>query len=62
MGGVAFLCGLRAFLYSFLLGMVFCAVLSIVLLTMKKKKAKDEVPMAPFIYMGFAVAIILGIC
>lgn len=61
LGAVAFLCGLRAFIYSLLLGMIVCALFAIALLILKKKKMKDELPLAPFIFVGFAVSILLGI-
>lgn len=61
LGAVAFVCGLRAFIYSLLLGMIVCALFAIALLILKKKKMKDELPLAPFIFVGFAASILLGI-
>lgn len=62
MGALGLICGLRTFIYSLLFGMLVCALVSAVLLLVKKKKLKDQLPMAPFIFTGVAVSILLGVC
>lgn len=43
------------------LSLLFSSIVSVILILIRKKTLKSSVPMAPFIYVGFAVAVILGI-
>lgn len=43
-----------------LYSLVSCALFSIVLVLFSKKKAKDKIPFAPFIYIGFVITVVLG--
>lgn len=61
-GALGFLCGVRAVLYTLMLSFFLCAIVSAVLLLSKKKGLKDGLPMGPFIWIGFAITIILGLC
>ena len=61
-GALGFLCGVRAVLYTLMLSFFLCAIVSAVLLLSRKKGLKDGLPMGPFIWIGFAIAIILGLC
>ncbi len=59
---LGFLCGVRAVVYTLILSFLFCTIVSIVYLITKKKHLKDGLPMGPFIWLGFAASIILGLC
>lgn len=61
-GALGFLCGVRAVLYTLILSFFLCAIVSAILLLTKKKGLKDDLPMGPFIWLGFAVTIIFGLC
>ncbi len=61
-GALGFLCGVRAVLYTLILSFFLCAIVSAFLLLFKKKSLKDGLPMGPFIWLGFAVTIIFGLC
>lgn len=61
-GALGFLCGFSAVLYTLFFSFFLCAVFSVMLLAFKKKRIKDGLPMGPFIWLGFATAIILGLC
>lgn len=61
-GALGFLCGVRAVLYTLILSFFFCAIVSVILLLTKKKGLKDGLPMGAFIWLAFAVTIILGLC
>lgn len=56
---LGFLCGIYALLYTLLFSFVSCALVSTVLLIIKKKHLKDALPMGPFIWLGFHVAVLL---
>lgn len=43
------------------LSLFFSSIASVILILMRKKTLSSSVPMAPFIYIGFAAAVILGI-
>lgn len=43
------------------LSLLFSSIVSVILILLRKKTLKSSVPMAPFIYAGFAAAVILGI-
>lgn len=59
---LGFLCGTRAVVYTLLLSVFICSIVSVVLLISKKKKLKDGLPMGPFIWVGFAITVILALC
>lgn len=61
-GAFGFLCGVNATVYTLVLSFLFSAIVSVVLLITKKKQLKDGLPMGPFIWFGFALSIILGLC
>ncbi|MEE1319315.1 MAG: A24 family peptidase [Ruminococcus sp.] len=52
--------GLYCTFNTLLYGLVICALFSLLLMVSKRKKAKDKVPFAPFIFVGFLVTLILG--
>ena len=58
---LGFLCGIRVTLFTLFFSFLFCAVFSIVLLIAKKKKMKDSLQLAPFIFFGFIATIFLAI-
>ena len=58
---LAFLCGFRAGLFTLLLSSMACAVVSVVLLFRRKKTLKDTLPLGPFLLIGFALTVILGV-
>lgn len=60
--GLGVLCGLRAVMYTMVLSIFLCALVSAGLLLTKKKQGKDSIPLAPFLVLGFAIAVILGVC
>lgn len=55
-----FVIGLYGVINTLLYGLVSCAVCSLFLLATGKKKVKDKLPFAPFIYVGLMVCIALG--
>lgn len=59
---LGFMCGMRAILYTLVICFFICAIASLVLLILKIKSVKDELPLGPFIYLGFVTTIILGLC
>lgn len=61
-GALGFLCGVRAVLYTLMISFFLCAIVSAVLLLSKKKGLKDGLPMGPFIWLGFALTVIFGLC
>ena len=61
LSSLAFLCGAGAVIYTFVISLFFSAITSIVLLIAKKKKIKDELPMGPFIWLAYGVAIIISL-
>lgn len=58
---LAFICGMRAMCYSLLIALIFCAICSLVLLLTKKKRAKDLLPLGPFIWVAFGISLLLRI-
>ena len=58
--GVSFVCGIRAGLFTMFFAFVLCALVSGVCLLLKKKNLKDLLPLGPFLWMGFGVAVILA--
>lgn len=58
---LGFLCGVRAVVYTLLFSFLLCAVLSVILILTKKKTMKDSLPMGPFIWAGYGLAVILGV-
>lgn len=59
--GISFLCGLTTAYYTLLLAFFSCALVSTMLLFAKKRRLKDWIPLGPFVYFGFGLAIILNI-
>lgn len=52
--------GLQDTYYVLLVSIIIMAVVSIVLLILKKVSRKTKIPMAPFVALGFLVCVILG--
>ncbi|MCR5460133.1 MAG: prepilin peptidase [Acetatifactor sp.] len=67
MGDIKILCalalamGVYATCGTIFFGIVSCAVLSVVLLIIKKKGFKDTLPFGPFIFLGFVISVLMGI-
>ena len=60
-GVIGYYVGPQTVLGVLFFSLLFAAVYSILLLLMKKIKAKDEIPFVPFIFAGLAAASLLGI-
>ena len=58
---IGFMCGIRAAYFTLALAFVVCALVSTVLLLMKKKQLKDVLPMGPFIWLGFGISVFLSL-
>ena len=58
---IGFLLGSRAIFNVLLYALVLGAVCSIVLLISKKKTRKDELPLAPYTFIGLLLALCLGV-
>jgi len=56
-----FLCGLYAVCGTIFFALLSCAVISVFLLTLKKKGVKDTLPFGPFILCGNMIALLLGV-
>lgn len=57
--GIGFVCGLSTVVFSLLLAMISCIVVSVLLLAMRKRGAKDDIPFGPFIYIGFTLMCLI---
>lgn len=58
---IGFLSGIAISFYTLFLGMFVCMLFSLTLLAMKKKKMKDQVPFGPFVYIGYVMAVLIGV-
>lgn len=58
--GLGFLCGIYAVINTLIFSCLICGGYSILLLVTRKKGIKDTLPMGPFIFLGYAVTILLG--
>lgn len=58
---LAFLCGFRAGVFTLLFSFMVCAIVSILLLFRRKKTLKDTLPLGPFLLVGFALTVVLGV-
>jgi leader peptidase (prepilin peptidase)/N-methyltransferase len=58
---LAFVSNLNTVVFTLFFALLGSALLSIVLLILKKKKLRDSFPMGPFICLGFGLTIILGL-
>lgn len=58
---LAFVGNLNSVVFTLFFALLGSALLSIVLLILKKKKMRDSFPMGPFICLGFGLTIILGL-
>lgn len=56
---MGFMIGLMSTLTSILLSLIICTVISIFLLLMKRKNKNDKIPFGPFVFFGYAVALLL---
>ena len=52
--------GLYGAMNTLLYGLICCAVYSLFELASHKKKLKDKIPFAPFIFAGFVICILIG--
>lgn len=52
--------GMTTTLYTLTFAMIMCMLCALVLLALRKKKLKDEMPFGPFIFIGYVAAVILG--
>ena len=59
--GLAFFTGMYGFCVSLLFSFLLCALCSLPVLLLKKKKLKDALPLGPFIYFGFGFAAMLSL-
>lgn len=55
-----FCMGVASVVYSLTAGSVVCLIAAVVLLAAHKKKMKDELPFAPFFFIGFVISIAFG--
>lgn len=55
-----FMMGLYGVVNTFLYALLCCSVIALILMATNKKKLKDKLPFAPFIFAGFIVSLILG--
>lgn len=62
LGGLTLLLGIRRAIYILLFSFFLCALFSAVLLFAKKKGLKDDLPLGPFIWLGFITTIFVGVC
>ena len=60
LGAFCFTGGLSAMLSSTVAGLIVCTFFSIGALLLKKRGLKDQLPFAPFFYIGFLIAAMLG--
>ena len=58
---IGFMCGIRAVCYSLLFGMILLTLAALALMIIKQYKLKDEIPMGPFILLGYGLTIILSL-
>ena len=54
------LIGLSGTFFSVFYGMVVCMFMAIGFIAFKKRKVKDKIAFAPFIYIGYLITMILG--
>ena len=57
---LALACGVFMFCRTLFFGMVLVAVTAAVLLLLRKKTLSDNLPFAPFLYLGFIAAVLTG--
>lgn len=57
LGALGLLCGVYTICETAFLSVLLCALVSVVLLLMKKKTLKGALPFGPFILLGFAVSV-----
>lgn len=58
---LGFMLGVSPVCFVLLFGFFLCALVSTVLLILKKKQLKDSLPMGPFIWAGYGLAVLLTI-
>ena len=58
---LSFFCGFRCVFATIMMALIICALVSIVLILLKKKTMKDALPLGPFIYFGYGISIIMAI-
>lgn len=49
-------CAINTLLY----GLICCAIFSVAAMLFGKKKIKDKIPFAPFVFFGFVITVLLG--
>lgn len=55
-----FMIGLYGVINTLLYALIVCSVCALILIVMNKKKLKDKLPFAPFIYTGFIICLLMG--
>lgn len=60
LSAIGFMGGLTAVCYTLFFAFFTCMVVSTVLLLCKKKTMKDTMPLGPFIWIGYGIALILA--
>ncbi len=55
-----FMMGLYSVVNTFLYALVCCSIIALVLVAANKKKLKDKMPFAPFIFVGYVVSLMIG--
>lgn len=58
---MAFICGAYHVLNTMVFALLSCVLVAMILIFIKKKKTKDKIAFAPFIYIGFCVTLLLGV-
>lgn len=58
LGALGLLCGVYTICETLFVSMMSCAILSVILLGLKKKNLKSALPFGPFILLGFIVSVI----
>ncbi len=57
---IGFMSGLRDAMYTLLFSFLICMLASTFLLLIKKKTMKDTIPLGPFIWIGYGIALIIN--
>lgn len=58
---LGFLCGVRTMCFTLMFAFILCALASTGLLISRKKRLTDSLPLGPFIWLGYGIAVLLSI-